>query len=307
MPRPRAPRPRPARRQAPAPGPWRRLLPFLPLLLGSLLLPACGETAPAERPPPVSRPAATWDLSRLPAAPAALESWTTPEGVLVEVLRRGEGPEAGPETAIDLHYRGYRLDGHLLAEEVWPLNAPGQRRLADLLPGLRQGLGRLRPGERRRVRVPAAQAFGWQSPSVRLPPGTDLVFDLAWPVLRVEDLRLGAGPEARAGQEVQVHYRGQLEDGTVFEDSRQVRDRAPVTLQLVEGRAIAGWVRGVPGLRVGGLRRLSIPSHLAYGAQGHAQGKIPPHADLTFTIELFAARDAPAAAPTRPADPVERR
>lgn len=266
-----------------------------PLLLAmlpcALLLTGCGEDGPTERPPPVSPPAATWNLSRLPPTDPPLESWTTPQGVLVQVTRRGEGPESDASTPIDLHYRCYLVDGKKLAEEVWPLGGAGGRGREQLIAGLKSGLERLRPGERRRVLVPAAQGFGWERPAPAMPPAADLVFDLSWPQYRQEDLVVGSGEPARAGQEVVVHYRGQLEDGSVFEDSRVARDGQPVPVVLVEGRAIAGWVKGVPGMRVGGMRRLSIPSRLGYGAQGYPAGKIPPHADLVFTVELFAVRE----------------
>ena len=66
---------------------------------------------------------------------------------------------------------------------------------------------------------------------------------------------------------------------------------APVSITLQrptpkEAGVVEGWVRGVPGMRVGGRRLLEVPSHLGYGNQGSRNGKVPPHADLTFDIEL---------------------
>ncbi|MEI6413369.1 MAG: FKBP-type peptidyl-prolyl cis-trans isomerase [Pseudomonadota bacterium] len=101
----------------------------------------------------------------------------------------------------------------------------------------------------------------------------------------IEDLRLGDGPEARAGEWVTVHYAGRLLEGTSFDSSRD-RDE-PFRFRLGARQVIAGWDQGVAGMRAGGLRRLTIPPHLGYGARG-AGGVIPPHATLVFEIELLA-------------------
>jgi len=103
--------------------------------------------------------------------------------------------------------------------------------------------------------------------------------------LIIEDLTLGSGTEAKGpGQFVTVHYTGWLEDGTEFDSSRR-RDE-PFGFPLGVGYVIPGWDQGVPGMRVGGKRRLTVPSHLAYGPQG-AGGAIPPNANLIFEVELL--------------------
>jgi FKBP-type peptidyl-prolyl cis-trans isomerase len=101
--------------------------------------------------------------------------------------------------------------------------------------------------------------------------------------LIVEDFALGAGEEAKIGSEVSVHYTGTLTDGTVFDTSKK-RGR-PYTFTIGEGRVIKGWDQGVPGMKVGGKRRLTVPAELAYGPR--AKGKIPANSQLTFTIELL--------------------
>lgn len=80
-----------------------------------------------------------------------------------------------------------------------------------------------------------------------------------------------------------MHYVGRLQNGTVFDSSRATNQ--PFTFRLGAGAVIAGWDRGVPGMRIGGTRRLTIPPSLAYGSQG--SGPIPPNATLTFDIELL--------------------
>jgi FKBP-type peptidyl-prolyl cis-trans isomerase len=100
--------------------------------------------------------------------------------------------------------------------------------------------------------------------------------------LLVEDFVIGTGEEAKKGSEVSVHYVGTLADGTMFDTSHK-RNR-PFAFTIGEGRVIKGWDEGVPGMKVGGKRRLTVPAELAYGER--KKGKIPPNSQLTFTIEL---------------------
>jgi FKBP-type peptidyl-prolyl cis-trans isomerase len=105
--------------------------------------------------------------------------------------------------------------------------------------------------------------------------------------LQYEDLTEGTGAAAKAGDSVEVHYSGWLTDGTKFDSSL---DRGqPFGFQLGAGRVIRGWDEGVAGMKVGGKRKLVIPSGLAYGARG-AGNVIPPNAELTFEVELLRVR-----------------
>lgn len=107
---------------------------------------------------------------------------------------------------------------------------------------------------------------------------------LAVPELQIIDTQEGAGDIAQPGATITAHYTGALcADGTIFQSSHDFGD--PVTFGL--GQVIAGWTQGVPGMKVGGVRRLIIPAAQAYGANSPA-ANIPPNSDLVFDIELVA-------------------
>lgn len=102
--------------------------------------------------------------------------------------------------------------------------------------------------------------------------------------LQYEDLVPGTGASPTRGQTAVVHYTGWLTDGTKFDSSL---DRGqPFSFPVGAGRVIQGWDEGVATMKVGGKRRLTIPSELGYGARG-AGGVIPPNATLIFEVELL--------------------
>jgi FKBP-type peptidyl-prolyl cis-trans isomerase FkpA len=102
--------------------------------------------------------------------------------------------------------------------------------------------------------------------------------------LIIDELVVGAGAEAAAGQQVTVHYTGWLTNGTKFDSSKDRGD--PFIFPLGAGRVIKGWDEGVQGMKIGGKRKLTIPPALGYGARG-AGGVIPPNATLVFEVELL--------------------
>jgi len=102
--------------------------------------------------------------------------------------------------------------------------------------------------------------------------------------LQYQDIVLGDGPVAQSGNTVTVHYTGWLTDSTKFDSSRD--SGRPFSFTLGQGQVIRGWDEGVAGMKVHGRRKLVIPPHLGYGAQG-AGGVIPPNATLVFDVELL--------------------
>lgn len=102
--------------------------------------------------------------------------------------------------------------------------------------------------------------------------------------LQIIDTVEGTGDTVPEGAKITAHYTGALcKDGTIFQSSHDFGD--PVTFGL--NQVISGWTKGVPGMKVGGTRRLVIPSEMAYGSV-RAAANIPPNSDLVFDIELVA-------------------
>lgn len=106
--------------------------------------------------------------------------------------------------------------------------------------------------------------------------------------LQSGDIRPGCGATAKTGDHLSVQYTGWLTTTGVQFDSSRKTGGQPFPFNLGKGEVIPGWDEGIPGLRVGGKRRLVIPGSLAYGARGQPGSPIGPNASLTFDIELLA-------------------
>ncbi len=102
--------------------------------------------------------------------------------------------------------------------------------------------------------------------------------------LKVEDVLNGSGDGAKSGDTVSVHYSGFLTDGQKFDSS--IDRGAPFEFSLGAGQVIAGWERGIVGMKKGGKRTLTIPPELAYGQDGFPP-IIPPNSTLIFEVELL--------------------
>lgn len=124
--------------------------------------------------------------------------------------------------------------------------------------------------------VPGAETLPVPEP---FKPGKDVT------ALEISDIEVGSGAEAKSGSCVTTKYHGTLaSDGTKFDGDFDQPEA--IKFPLGKGSVIAGWDQGLVGMRVGGTRRLVIPSEMAYGPQ--AQGAIPANADLVFVVKLLA-------------------
>jgi FKBP-type peptidyl-prolyl cis-trans isomerase len=128
----------------------------------------------------------------------------------------------------------------------------------------------------KKTEEPAPSSFK-PAEAAPLPPGPEK--------LEIVDEKVGTGPEAKNGDKVKVHYTGTLMNGTKFDSSRDRNE--PFELTIGKGEVIKGWDEGLPGMKVGGKRKLTIPWQMAYGEAGHPPS-IPPKAALKFDVELVA-------------------
>lgn len=104
--------------------------------------------------------------------------------------------------------------------------------------------------------------------------------------LQTKDLRMGDGEEVKVGDTITVNYVGYFADGSTFDGTNKGGTVVPTTFPLTEGGLIEGWVKGIPGMKVGGVRQLVIPGAQAYGESGSSDGSIPPNTPIGFVVEV---------------------
>jgi FKBP-type peptidyl-prolyl cis-trans isomerase len=119
------------------------------------------------------------------------------------------------------------------------------------------------------------------APVGKFPPLDSKAWKDAGDGLKVWDAKAGDGPEVPAGGTVAVRYTGWLADGTEFDSNRRAAEPAVFPL----GNLVKGWQLGLPGMKVGGVRRLVVPADLGYGKRG-APPRIPGNATLVFEVEV---------------------
>jgi peptidylprolyl isomerase len=109
--------------------------------------------------------------------------------------------------------------------------------------------------------------------------------------LHYQILKPGLGDTIRVNDFITIHYSLWLEDGTLIQSTKEERGGTgrPYSTQLSAGVVIPGWIQGISGMRVGEIRKLIIPSELAYGEEG-LSSVIPPNSKLTFEVEPISRR-----------------
>lgn len=256
-----------------------------------------------------------------------------------ETVGTGAMPQLGQRVAIRYTARHVDKNGKPAAEFESNTNPKAMVRewlLGEkeaMIVGVQEGLLTMRPGGKRRLFIPADLAYGAVGAAPAVEPNEPLYYEvqlvevsgeplqpdgkevrfqgaskLTGPKrtlpdgLLIEDLREGAGPVAGKEARVAVHYMLWLSDGKLLESSRAMR--TPQAFNLGKHEVIAGWEEGIPGMKVGGLRRLTIPPQLGYGAKGSGL-RIPPNSTLVFEVELLMV-DGKTTPPTAPNAPASR-
>ncbi|MDA0684402.1 MAG: FKBP-type peptidyl-prolyl cis-trans isomerase [Bacteroidetes bacterium] len=167
--------------------------------------------------------------------------------------------------------------------------------VGQVIKGWDQGLGGMKVGGTRKLEIPSHLAFGksgqcFSDDTCAVPPNTDVVYEITvldiFDEVQIEDVIEGDGAIAETGDVVFVEYIGTLRNGDVFDSTSLAGTEFFFTLGT--GSVIPGWDQGLPGMKVGGTRRLTIPPILAYG-QRQISGPlrtVPPFSVLIFDIEL---------------------
>ncbi|MCS7269791.1 MAG: FKBP-type peptidyl-prolyl cis-trans isomerase [Gemmataceae bacterium] len=243
-------------------------------------------------------------------------------GVKVRDLKEGEGsPPAQIGARIRVHYKGWLADGTVFdsTEGRAPFVCNLKPGVDGVILGWVYGIQGMRPGGIRKLVISPDKGYGNQG-TERIPPNSFLIFEVhlleilpsgspnqgpGRPMsdgsdggtedlqlthigdgVRIRDLKVGEGNPVEPGATIVAHYKGWLPDGTVFDDSRSRNRGMPMTIEL--DNMIAGWRKGIVGMKPGGIRKLVIPPDMAYGSQG--RGDIPPNATLIFEVELISVK-----------------
>lgn len=253
----------------------------------------------------------------LGASACAPQTFTTESGLQYIDLVTGSGVEADSGLAVSVHYTGWLMDADSTDGKGSQFDSSldrGERYsftlgIRAVIPGWDEGVAGMRVGGRRRLIVPPALAYGERGLGI-IPPNSTLVFEVELfevtdpdaPVTQnseddsmsieftMDDLVVGEGDEAVTGQNIEVHYTGWLYDpdstdnkGAKFDSSL---DRGQTfNFALGAGRVIRGWDEGFAGMKVGGMRRLTIPPSMGYGVQ--SSRAIPGNSTLVFDVELI--------------------
>jgi len=267
------------------------------LVVGVLIisLTACGgaTATPTNTPVPTSLPA-TQIPTAVPPTPIVDDpnTVTLGSGLKYVDLVVGTGPSPASTDWVTLQFTATLQDGTLIGSTRQygkPADIPLDG-IAKQIKGWAEGISTMKVGGTRKLVIPPHLGYG-STGSGNIPPNATLLFTVDLlatrpaPEVQIEDTRVGTGITAAAGMTLTVNYTGTLKDGTVFDSSA---GKPPFEFVLGVGQVIAGWDQGLVGMKVGGMRKLVIPSELGYGPQG--TGPIPANATLIFEVELLDAK-----------------
>ena len=286
---------------------------FIALTVSStLLFAACGgdDSSSTTEAPSSTDASATTDPADLIDEPTVSLPAEMPTELVITDITEGDGEAAVEGSTVYVYYVGVlskdgkRFDGNFGSDPFAVTLGAGA-----VIDGWDQGLIGIKAGGRRQLDIPADLAYGSAGSGDAIPPDSAISFivdavAIVPPIdpadapeitveggdnveaLVSEDLVVGEGNEAKAGSNVLVHiiaYNG----ATGEELASTWGDPSPVALLLKEGGSLPGLVEGIPGMKVGGRRQLTIPFADAFGTEGNSDMKLPASTDLVVVIDLL--------------------
>ena len=214
-------------------------------------------------------------------AAVALQSGLKKTDVVV-----GKGAVAKKGDYVTVEYTGKLTNGKQFDSSVGRAPFSFMLGAGQVIKGWDLGVAGMKVGGKRKLTIPSTLGYGAAGAGADIPPNATLVFDVELKSIDkvgITVLKNGAGPAAKAGDEVSIDYTGTLKaTGKQFDSSK---GKPPIKFRL-GGGVIPGFTMGVTGMKLGEKRRIAIPAVLGYGARGAGNGVIPPNADLVFEIEL---------------------
>ena len=235
---------------------------------------------------------------------APKEFTTTKSGLKYRILRKSDQAKPKSTSTVKVHYKGTLDNGKVFDSSYG--GAPVEFPLNRVIPGWTEGLQLVGEGGMIDLEIPYKLGYGEEGAPPDIPGKATLHFivellEVQKPLepgktdadapkeftktdsgLKYRILRKGDGPKPKSTTTVKVHYKGSLDDGTVFDSSYDRRKPAEFPLNGV----IKGWTEGMQLIGQGGMIDLEIPYDLAYGEEGRP-GRIPPKATLHFIVELL--------------------
>lgn len=282
------------------------------ILSSTLLIAACGgdDSTSTTDAPSSTEASAISDPADLIDEPTVSLPSEIPTELVITDITEGEGEAAVEGSTVYVYYvgvlseNGKRFDGNFGSDPYAVTLGVGA-----VIDGWDQGLIGIKAGGRRQLDIPADLAYGSAGSGDAIPPDSAISFvvdvvAIVPPinpadapeitiegaenveVLVSEDLVDGKGDEAKAGSNVLVHIIA-FNGATGEELASTWGDPSPVALLLAEGGSLPGLVEGIPGMKVGGRRQLTIPFADAFGAEGNSSMKLPASTDLIVVIDLL--------------------
>ena len=203
----------------------------------------------------------------------------------------GHGDAAKKGDVVTVVYRGSLQDGKVFDENlkkdpfVFTLGG------GQVIKGWDEGLIGMKVGGKRVLQIPSELGYG-KDGAGPIPANATLIFEIEMlrvqkadykPMIEIQEIKDGTGKGAEEGDQIEVHYTGTFLNGTKFDSSK---DRGkPLDVTIGKTGLIKGFTEGLKGLKVGGIRKVTIPYQLAYGEAGRPP-VIPPMSTLIFELEL---------------------